>query len=155
MNEADFIALCQAMTESLYRISMSILRRHQDAQDAVQQALMKAWAARDRVRPGCERAWLTRIAINECRSLQRQRRRVVPVEHLPETTWQPADTALRDAVDALPDGLRLAILLKYMEGMTEKEAAQAMGITQQALKGRLHRGRKALERLLKEEVELE
>ena len=42
-----------------------------------------------------------------------------------------------------------------MEGMSEKEAARALGITQGALKARLHRARKALEKVLNEEVELE
>lgn len=154
MNEAAFTSLCQAQMPGLYRISLAILRRHADAQDAVQQALMKAWTARETVRPGSERAWLTRIVINECRNIQRQRARMVPVEHLPEPAYTPPDTALREAIDALPERWRLPILLKYMEGMTEAEAARALGIGQTALKGRLHRARKALEKALREEVEL-
>lgn len=155
MNEAAFTALCKAHMEGLYRISLSILHAHQDAQDAVQQALLKAWAARARLRPGFERAYLTRIVINECRNIQRQRMRVIPVEKFPEEACNPPDTSLRDAVDALPELLRLPLLLKYMEGMSEKEAAHALGITVVTLKGRLFRARKALEKLLKEEVELE
>lgn len=80
--------------------------------------------------------------------------RVVPVERLPERAYTPPDTALREAIDALPENWRLPLLLKYMEGMTEAEAARALGITQGALKARLHRGRKALEKALNEEVEL-
>ena len=89
MNEAAFVALCQASMPGLYRISLSILRARQDAQDAVQQALMKAWIARDKARPGSERAWLTRIVINECRSIQRQRMRVTPMENLPQPPQHP------------------------------------------------------------------
>lgn len=154
MNEAAFTALCRAHMDGLYRVSRSILHAPEDAQDAVQNTLLKAWAARDRVRPGCERAWLIRIAINECRSIQRQRMRVMPVENLPEQPCNLPDTTLRDAVAVLPETLRLPILLKYMEGMSEKEAAQALGITQTVLKGRLFRARRALERQLNEEVEL-
>ena len=58
-------------------------------------------------------------------------------------------------MDALPDVWRLPLLLKYMEGMTEKEAARALNITQGVLKGRLYRARKALAKRLQEEVELE
>lgn len=65
MNEVDFTGLCREHMPGLYRISMALVRNHADAQDAVQQALMKAWAARDRMRPGAERAWLMRIVINE------------------------------------------------------------------------------------------
>ena len=154
MNEAAFISLCQMHMPGLYRISLAILRSHADAQDAVQQGLMKAWTARDSVRPGSERAWLTRIVINECRNIQRQRARMVPVDVLPEPPYTPPDTALKEAIDALPERWRLPLLLKYMEGMSEKEAAGVLGISQTALKGRLHRARKALEKTLNEEVEL-
>lgn len=46
-------------------------------------------------------------------------------------------------------------MLKYMEGMSEVEAAQALGVSRPVLKGRLYRARRALEKALKEEVELE
>ena len=155
MNEKDFTALCQEHMPGMYRMSMALVRNPADAQDAVQQALLKAWAARDRMRPGVERAWLMRIVINESRNVQRQRMRMVPVERLPEQAYTPPDTDLREAIDALPENWRLPLLLKYMEGMSEKEAARALGITQGALKARLHRARKALEKVLNEEVELE
>lgn len=155
MDEARFVSQCTAWAPGLMRIALSILRTEADAQDALQQALMKAWAARDKARPGCEQAWLTRILVNECRSIQRQRMRVTPMADLPP---RPAPTPahdLRAAMDALPDHLRLPILLKYMQGMSEREAAQALGIPVTALKGRLYRARRALESILKEEVELE
>lgn len=155
MNEADFTTLCRELMPGMYRIGMSMLRRHQDAQDAVQQCLMKAWAARERVQPGKERAWLMRILVNECRTVLRQRRRMLPVAEVPEAAYTPPDTALRDAIDALPDAWRLPVLLKYMEGMSEVEAAQALGVSRPVLKGRLYRARRALEKALKEEVELE
>ncbi|MBQ8312578.1 MAG: RNA polymerase sigma factor [Clostridia bacterium] len=154
MNDKDFTALCQAHMPGLYRMSMALVHNHADAQDAVQQALMKAWAARDRMRPGAERAWLMRIVINESRNVQRQRMRMVPVERLPEQAYTPPDTALRECIDALPENWRLPLLLRYMEGMSEKEAAGALGITQGVLKARLYRARKALEKALNEEVEL-
>lgn len=154
MNELDFTELCRACMPGLYRVSMSILRSEADAQDAVQQAMLKAWQARERVYPGHEQAWLMRIAVNECRSIQRQRMRLVPAEYLPEGAYTPPDTSLRDAVEQLPESLRLPLLLKYMEGMTEEEAARALGMTRAALKGRLFRARHALAKLLNEEVEL-
>lgn len=155
MNEAAFTALCQEQMTSLYRIALSILKRPADAQDAVQQALLNAWVHRNKVFAGHERGWLIRIVINECRSIQRQRMRVVPVEQvLDKLVTTPPESGLKEAMDALPDALRLPILLKYMLGMTEKEAALALHISQPALKSRLYRARKTLEKLLKEEVEL-
>lgn len=154
MDKMQFTNLCQEYTPGLYRISVSILRNQADAQDAVQQGLMKAWQARERVYPGREQAWLTRIVVNECRSIQRRRMRMIPSEHLPETTYTPPDIGLRDAVDQLPEGLRLPLLLRYMEGMTDAEAASALGLSCTALRGRLFRARRALAKLLSEEVDL-
>lgn len=154
IDDATFVNVSREAMPSLYRISLGILRRPQDAQDAVQQGLMKAWAARHKARGGSERAWITQIVIHECRNIQRYRQRVTPVESMDEAEWTPPDRTLRDAVDALPQSLRLPVLLKYMEGMSEREVAQAMRLSAAAVKSRLLRARKALRKLLNEEVEL-
>ena len=69
------------------------------------------------------------------------------------TTFEQLYRELRRAIDGLPERLRLPLLLKYMEGYSEKEAAAALGITLPALKGRLLRARRQLAKELKEEVE--
>ena len=65
MDDATFIDLCAGNTAAFYRVAVSILRRRQDAEDAVQQAFLKGWSARHRAWKGCEQAWMTRIVINE------------------------------------------------------------------------------------------
>jgi RNA polymerase sigma-70 factor (ECF subfamily) len=154
IDDATFIRVSREAMPSLYRISLGLLRRPQDAQDAVQQGLTNAWAARDRARGGSERAWITQIVIHECRNIQRYRQRVTPVETVETGEWTPPDRTLRDAVDALPPNLRLPLLLKYMEGMSEREVAQAMRLSVPAVKSRLLRARRGLQKLLNEEVEL-
>ena len=72
--------------------------------------------------------------------------RVVPMDELPErpAPAQEDDGALAEAMDALAEKLRTPLLLRYMEGFTEKEIAQALGISLPAVKSRLHRARRAL-----------
>lgn len=154
MNKTTFEQMYREMLPGLYRLAQSILRHTADAQDAVQQAAVKAWQARDRIRSGNERAYFTRIVINECRNIQRGRMRILPVAEFPDTGYMPPDMELKNAVAALPENLRLPILLKYMEGYSEKEVAQALDITVPTLKARLHKARRQLERELREEVEL-
>lgn len=154
MDKAAFEALYRDMLPGLYRLAQSILRHTADAQDAVQQAAVNAWQARGRIRPGNERAYFTRIVINECRNIQRKRMRILPVADVPDTVCMPPDTELKIAVAGLPEDLRLPLLLKYMEGYSEKEAAAALDITVPALKARLHRARRRLAKELREEVEL-
>ena len=151
MDDAAFARLMEESMPSMYRMAMSLLRRQADAQDAVQQALLNAWAARERACAGAERAWLTRILINECRNIQRYRMRVLPAEALPEEIYTPPDTALRDAVERLPEKLRTPFLLKYMEGMSEKEICAALRLSLSCVKSRLLRARRALEKEATEE----
>ncbi len=153
MDESTYIALCEENLPLLHRMAMSMVHTRADAEDAVQQALMKAWQHRQKAHPGRERAWLMRILINECYTLLR-RKRTWPLE---EAANVPApgdpDTGLKDAIDALPESLRTPLLLKYMAGMTEREAADALHLTVSGLKNRLFRARKALKKMLNEEVE--
>lgn len=155
MDDESFIRLCEARANALYRAAYAVLGSRQDAEDAVQQALMKGWAARRSARSGGA-AWLTRIVVNECRNIQRERRRVTPVARMPEPEPPPEDApdgALGEAVAALPESLRLPLLLKYAEGFSEKEVAAALGLSLTATKSRLLRARRALRRALGEEVE--
>lgn len=155
MDKASYESLYLEMLPGLYRLAQSLLRHPADAQDAVQQAVLKAWQKRAVIRQGAERAYIARIVINECRNVQRHRVRTVPVETVPEVAYTPADGMLREAMDALPENLRIPLLLRYMEGYSEKEAAETLAIPLTMLKGRLYRARRRLAKELKEEAELE
>ena len=65
MDEATYIAVCEAHMASLFRVACSIVGSRQDAEDAVQQTLLNAWRHREKARPGSERAWMIRILVNE------------------------------------------------------------------------------------------
>ncbi|MGI6696229.1 MAG: RNA polymerase sigma factor [Christensenellales bacterium] len=150
ISDQQFTQQIMDLTPTLYRLSMSILRHEADCRDAVQQAIMKAWAARDRVDPDRFRAYLTRIVVNECRNIQRRRQRVYPVAEMPDTeaVYQPEKSELAEAIQLLPESLRTPLLLFYMENYTEKETARALGITVTAVKNRLFRARRALKQRL-------
>ena len=131
MDERTYIRLSEDMMPAMHRMACSILRSQADAQDAVQQALLNAWKARENARSGAERAWLMRITLNECRNLQRDRlrqSRLAAMVQPEQAAWKPPNLALREAVDALPSRLRTPFLLKYMEGMSERETAEALAL---------------------------
>ena len=151
MDKNAFADLYMELFPGLYRLALSILRSEADAEDAVQQAAVRAWQARDRMRPGAERTYITRILINGCRDIQRRRMRTIPVDRIPERPEQPPDPSLRDVLDSLPEKLRTPLLLMYMEGWGEREIASALRITGYAVKSRLRRGRAALAAALDEE----
>ena len=143
----------ERLAPSLRRIAYSIVRSEHDAQDAVQQALLAVWARRERVELARLKPYLTRAVINACRDIQRARQRTIPMEEMPEAAYQPPDGTLRDAVERLPEELRLPLLLHYMEGYGMKEMAWQLNCTPGTVASRLHYARIKLRDLLKEEIE--
>ena len=156
MDKTTFEQVYRDMLPGLYRLAQSMLRQTADAQDAVPQAAVSAWLSLERIRPGGERAYFTRIVINECRNIQRQRMRQTPVESIPvpERAGDAPSDDLKLAVAALPEELRLPLLMKYMEGYREREIAEALDISVPSVKNRLFRARRKLKELLTEEAEL-
>ena len=126
------------------------------AEDAVQETFLKAYKGFEQFRGDCsEKTWLTRIAINTCRDLQRGSwfrftdRRVTP-EVLPIGTVQPdtEDLDLSLAVMKLPPKMREAILLYYYQDMGTEEIAETLGLTQSTVSYRLQKSREKLRKLL-------
>lgn len=153
MDETTYIALCKAHMSALHRVAYSILGVRADAEDAVQQTLLLAWQHRAKARPGAEKPWMMRILVNVSRSMLRKRRPCVSWEDVPLMAPESPDFALREAIRALPESLRTPLLLKYMEGMTEKEVAAVTGLPVSSVKSRLYRARRQLQNALNEEVE--
>lgn len=154
VDEVTFLADVQTMERTLYRVSRSLLHNSADCADAVQEALRKAWEKRSRAEPDYFRAWLTRIVINECRSIRRKNSRVtLMAEFLDDAGSLPPDTALRDAVFALPEKLRLPLVLHYLEGFSVNEAARMLSIPPGTVKWRLSKARELLRQQLCDEEE--
>lgn len=151
VDETTFTMESAALLPVLYRIGMSILHSDADAQDAVQQGLLKAWAKRANARPEHFRAWLTRITINECRNIQRYRKRVYPVDSIMEARdFDTPDRSLYEAIAAMGEKLRIPLLLKYRENYSEKEIAQILQIPVSTVKSRLYQARLTLTKSLKD-----
>ena len=155
MNKTTFEQLAREILPGLYRLAVSILRSPVDSEDAVMHALENAWAARDRIRSGSEKSYIAKIVINECRNIQRMRQRMCPTEEIAEGAFTPENGDLKRAIDVLDSSLRIPFLLKYMEGYSEKEVANTLGITVANVKSRLLRARSKLRKELTEEDELE
>lgn len=138
------------LAPSLRRIAYSIVRNEHDAQDAVQQALLAVWARRECVEFARLKPYLTRAVMNACRDIQRARQKAIPMKEMPEMSHQPPDGVLADAVERLPEELRLPLLLHYMEGYKLAEIAGALGQSLPQVTSRLFRARKRLKRMLEE-----
>ena len=153
MDSTRFMCEAEPLLTPLYRIAYCILRSQADAEDAVQQGLLRAFETRARIREGSFRPYVTRIVINESRNIQRHRMRVSPMaEPWQDSPFLPPDPFVMDAVHTLPEKLRIPFILKYMEHYTEKEVADAMRLPASTIKSRLARARDSLRQELREEV---
>ena len=153
MTKDAFGQLYLQLLPGLYRLAQSILHHREDAMDAIQQAIEKAWKVSGRIRAGEEKAYISRIVINECRNIQRHMMRVTPRADLAGKEPEKADNDLFRAISGLPEKYRLPLLLRYMEGYSEKETAETLKISVAALKSRVFRARNQLKDMIIEESE--
>jgi RNA polymerase sigma-70 factor (ECF subfamily) len=150
-----------------------ILRSRADAEDAVQEAFISAFRKLDSLDDAASMpAWLHRITVNAAISLYRRKKREneEPIEDLlpqfDSDGWRNYSTealsseadeklmsderaaAIRAALARLPDSHRVVLVLRDLEGLSTREAADTLGIQENAVKVRLHRARAALRTLL-------
>ena len=176
--ESTWIARAQAGDKAAYgqlvqryrRLAVSVAYHHglnlPAAEDAAQEAFVKAWLALPRYREssGSLRAWLCRIVINTVRDMQRRER---PVQELDEEFMDsrnnPAEQAeadaqaqaVRRALDQLPPAIRTTLVLREYEELSYAEIAAALGIPTGTVMSRLNYARSRLRELLTTAGELE
>ncbi len=152
MDKQTFSSRVKAMERQLYRVAMSYTANVEDAADAVQEALMRAWARRDTLRnEALFETWLTRVVINECKTLLRKRRRSQPWAAPPEAA-QPPDMpgAAGEALFGLPIGYRVPLTLNVLEGYTMREIAAMLHMPINTVKTRVSRAKQMLRMAVKE-----
>lgn len=132
-----------------YRLAYSVLHNRDEALDAVQTAVCRALERQDSLRdPGAVKTWFTRILMNACNDLLRQRSRVVPFPENGEEPFgedpEPSDETLARRVDALPREMGTVIKLRFYEELTLKEIGEVTGQNINTVKSRLYAGLKRL-----------
>lgn len=136
----------------LLRLAMSILRHPQNAEDAVSQAVLSAYAKCDMLRnPAALKPWLMKITARCCYDLLRRKKRELLMETVPQPLAvfeEPLGDTLFDRLQELPNGQAQVLLLYYYEGFSTAEIAAVLGLTRPGVSMRLKRGRERLRELL-------
>lgn len=142
--------LMDAHAAEVYRCCLGMLHDRHAAEDASQEAFLRAFRRLEGYRrESSERTWLLAIAINVCRDMLRrpERRRVLSVADVAAAAPAPepgAYTPLYEAVQALPQQQRAAVLLHYFHDLTCEETARALRISRGTVFSHLRRARQAL-----------
>ena len=161
-----FASLVQTHEERLLRLCERLLGDLEEARDAAQDVFLKAYRKAGEVRPqGQVYTWLYRIAVNHCLNKLRRRRLVrflrwenpedrdVPAFDPPDGAAGPAAAlearrrwqAIRRVIEKLPENQRMVLVLVRFEGLSYKQTAEILGVTEGAVESRLVRAMRRLE----------
>jgi RNA polymerase sigma-70 factor (ECF subfamily) len=172
--DSAFDELVRQAGGRMLAVARRMLRREEDAQDAVQEAFLRAFKALDRFDGRSQLStWLHRITVNACLMKLRSQRRgggerlIDPLlpqfledghQRIASRPWKPAGQSgievselrdlVRSKIDELPESFRVVLLLRDIEELDTDETAQVLGMSRSAVKTRLHRARQALRTLL-------
>ena len=148
MTEAEFLPLFDRYRSMVYGLALSYPRSPQDAEDICQTVFLKLLTSGQAFdSPAHEKAWIIRTTANACKDLLRSahRRRTVALEAASATPAPGApDSAVLEAVMALPENYREAVYLHYFEGYSVREIAGLLGRSEAAVTAHLSRGRHKL-----------
>jgi len=160
-DEAAFRQLVERHIDRAFGIALRIVRSRADAEDVVQDAMLKVWVHRGQWQHGRAKfsTWLYRVVTNRCIDLYRQPR-TDNVDAVPEPVDTQPDVVsamqreevtqmLENAMQRLPDQQRVAVILSYHENMSNGEIAEVMDTTIAAVESLLKRGRQQLRELLR------
>lgn len=160
-----FDELVRRYQGATYALAYHHVGRFADAQDIAQQALTKAFLnLRQLGDPARFAAWLRAVTVNECRMWRRGSRETLPLEQSEEMLppaasaaeeWERRDrcAAVREALQALPEGSRLVVSLHYLAGMPYQEIAAFLGVPLTTVEGRAHRARRQLREAMMGRIE--
>ncbi len=154
-------ALVRDSADRLYGVVLRFSPSEADAEEATQEAFLRAWRNIDRFRGDARFfTWLYRIGVNEAKRILERRPtpgKIISVEEQsiadlsdvsPQLHAQAEAAELRQvlesAIKRLPEKYRAAVVLRDIEGLSTSEAAGLLGLQEAAFKSRLHRGRMAL-----------
>ena len=153
-----FERLAAVHTDHLYTVVLRLVSDREEAEDVVQEALLRAWRGIGRFQGrSLFFTWLYRIAVNEAnRALERRSRTGTSVQAEEQAVQLPAPAhlepahqaerhdlqdALERAIGGLAPAYRTALVLRDIEGLSTREAAKIAGVGEAAFKSRLHQAR--------------
>lgn len=147
----------QAVTEygdMLFRICIAVLKNEADAQDAVQETFLKYIQKAPQFESGQhEKAWLIRVATNCSRNMLKKKSRYsdMSVQSVATDSFGEETAFALEALVSIPEKFSVVIVLHYIEGYKVDEIAGMIGRTPSAVKMRLQKGRRLLEKAYGEE----
>jgi RNA polymerase sigma-70 factor (ECF subfamily) len=176
-DEKAFEAIMRRHNRLLFRTARSILKSDSEAEDALQNAYLRAWCALEGFRSDAKLStWLVRIVVNEALGrLRRKTAQVIPLDAamnsiepeiqaslIDDPDHQPENFVMRIQmrkllevrIDLLPEAFRTVFMLRAVEEMSVEEVAQALGIPEATVRTRFFRARSMLRESLASHIDV-
>ena len=155
----SFGKLCEYYYSPMVAVAYSVLRDHQLAEDAAQEAFARGLVSLRRLKDSARFApWLARICRNVAVDMLRNRPPQIREDELPPTA-DPGDESVnqvvREAIDSLPAGLREVVILRYYNDCSYEQISAVLGLSKMSINGRLTRAKRKLARYLRRQGVLE
>lgn len=156
----SFGKLCEGYYAPLVAVAYSVLRDHQLAEDAAQEAFARALVSLNKLKePGKFVPWLAQICRNAAADMARARRPQVDVEDLAPTPCRDTDEFMsqivREAIDRLPALMKEVVVLRYRNNCSYEQISAVLGLSKMAINGRLTRAKRKLAGYLRRKGVLE
>lgn len=151
IKKEQFSELIRKYNPDMYRLATGILQNCQDAEDAVSEAVLRAYENLGKLRNTEKfKAWIMQITANEARKTYARRKRTFTSEYLEELgpVFEDEHHELWDSVMKLDVVFREAIILFYYDRLSIREIAQVLKVKEGTVKSRLSRGKKQLKEML-------
>lgn len=150
-----FSQLIDQNRQMLYNTALLVLRQEDDALDALQDAILACWENLPSLRKDRYfKTWLVKILLNKCRDVQRGKSHFAYVEELPESGDEPDwDTSMdvRRTMDKLGENDQLLLSLFYYDDFSVRQIADALSLSEGAVRTRLTRSRERFKKLYVQE----
>lgn len=156
-DKSAFCNLIRINKVAIYRVSKAILNNEEDVEDAVSEAILKAYKnIKSLKNEKFFKTWLIRIVINESNNIYKKRNREIVVDNGQfiniQTNDNYKDFTLYNAINSLDEELRVTTVLFYFEDIKYKDIAKILNIKEGTVKSRLSRAKEKLYHMLKEEL---
>lgn len=144
-----FTELCKRYYPPLVAIAQAILKDRHLAEDAAQEALAKAARHLDRLKDKRKfAAWLAAICRNVAKDFARKEKIFSAIDDFDQIIENPGQdemaAAVRESLNELSDSAKELVVLRYYEGMTYQQMSAVLGLSEQAINGRLRRAKKKI-----------
>lgn len=148
-----FCELINLHMRDMYRTAIAILENEEDAGDAMQDTILSCWEKINTLKKTQYfKTWLTRILINHCYDILRQKAVYIELDKFEEISKNDEyNIELKEALKSLDERYRLPIELFYGQGYKVKEIAELTSLPPNTIKTYLSRGRKQLAKFYREE----